>query len=71
MTFRSLYINNMGRKLRKIMDERMLVLVQKEMDQVIFRATMGMYDNQPPQSHVQNTPSPGVLCMDADNDSCL
>ena len=41
------------------MDERTLVLVQNEMDQVIFRATMGMYDDQPPQSHVQNTPYPG------------
>ena len=51
----SVYVNNMGRKLRKIRDERTLVLVQNEMDQVIFRATMGMYDNQPPQSHVQNT----------------
>ena len=54
----SVYVNNMGRKLRKIRDERTLVLVQNEMDQVIFRATMGMYDDQPPQSHVQNTPSP-------------
>ena len=54
----SVYVNNMGRKLRKIRDERTLVLVQNEMDQVIFRATMGMYDNQAPQSHVQNTPSP-------------
>ena len=54
----SVYVNNMGRKLRKIRDVRTLVLVQNEMDQVIFRATMGMYDNQPPQSHVQNTPSP-------------
>ena len=53
----SVYVNNMGRKLRKIRDERTLVLVQNEMDQVIFRATIGMYDNQPPQSHVQNTPS--------------
>ena len=54
----SVYVNNMRRKLRKIRDERTLVLVQNEMDQVIFRATMGMYDNQPPQSHVQTTPSP-------------
>ena len=54
----SVYVNNMGRKLRKIRDERTLVLVQNEMDQVIFRATMGMYDNQAPQSHVQYTPSP-------------
>ena len=59
------YVNNMGRKLRKIMDERTLVLVQNEMDQVIFRATMRMYDDQPPQSHVQNTPSPGPVCMKA------
>ena len=54
----SVHVNNMGRKLRKIRDERTLVLVQNEMDQVIFRATMGMYDNQPLQSHVQNTHSP-------------
>ena len=54
----SVYVNNMGRKLRKITDERTLVLVQNKMDQVIFRATMGMYDNQLPQSHVQNTPAP-------------
>ena len=54
----SVYVNNMGRKLHKIMDERTLVLIQNEMDQIIFRATMGMYDNQPSQSHAQNTPSP-------------
>ena len=36
----SVYVNNMGRKLRKISDERTLVLVQNEMDQVIFRGNV-------------------------------
>ena len=49
----SVYVNNMGRTLRKIGDSS-----KNEMNQVIFRATLGMYDNQPPQSHGQNTPSP-------------
>ena len=53
----SVYVNNMGRKLKKVSDEKMLVLVQNEVEQVIFRATMGMYDTQPPQSRQTRRPT--------------
>ncbi|XP_041356443.1 uncharacterized protein LOC121373755 [Gigantopelta aegis] len=44
----TVYLKNLGCKLRKITDSRVLLMVQNEIEQIIFRANMGKWDN-----HVQ------------------
>ena len=48
------YVKNLGRKLKKITDKRALLIVQNQLDQAIFRATIGLWDSQ--DSRMQSQP---------------
>ena len=44
------YVKNLCRKLKKITDKRALLIVQNELDQAVFRATIGLWDSHSVQS---------------------
>ena len=49
-----LFTDHLAGQLQSLTDPRMLVLVQNDIEQVVFRARMGMFDGIPPHIPVPN-----------------
>lgn len=61
------YVKNLDRKLRQIPDRRALLIAQNDIDQVVFRATMGTWESNsgqpsvPAQQPLMSRPVPSAV----------
>ena len=63
-----LYTDNLRETLRQIHDPRVFLLVQNDIDQIVFRARMGLLDNERPYA---NTHMPGPSAVQGFNGKTL